>query len=376
MNNNLVKNKIYQGFYTFNREEYFSFFKINNDDTVVDIITNQNFDLDKFIIIYHDVNSNYIKYIKYLYKNDKSLKVFIKKDYIDVHLNTFFSKILRFFGLQDYKELSSTDNNKEKLNSVIFKLKKYTRRYMDQPSVDIYVKHLEQFKSINNILSVLPTELTEKVNPFWAKILQDGSLFTWSADLPIKAYDAFNYFGFNVLEIFKNKEIIKNKYKEILNSYIPTCETICDEIFKNFKDKNKELLESKFQDALATLNAEIKQAQENDDNDLLMEINVIRGELDIIKEKTLITIENLKIDTNIEEWFPDLLYPIPDNSEIQELVSLYTEFKTTINTITEHGTYPYYNKDLIDFIKNDPRLTDTFFKQFFNIFVLRNYFND
>jgi hypothetical protein len=48
MNNNLVKNKIYQGFYLFNREEYFSFFKINDKNEAIDIISNQNFDLDKF----------------------------------------------------------------------------------------------------------------------------------------------------------------------------------------------------------------------------------------------------------------------------------------------------------------------------------------
>ena len=376
MNNNLVKNKIYQGFYTFNREEYFSFFKIDDKDTAVDIITNQNFNLDKFTTIYYDVNLNYIKYIKHLYKNNKDLSLFLKKDSITVHLNTFFSKILRFFNLQEYTELSSTDIGKEKLDSVISKLKKYTRRYMDQPSIDIYAKHLEQFQSIKDILSVLPTELTEKVNPFWVKILQDGSLFTWSADYPIEAYELFNYFGFNVLtHVSENKKNVTNKYKKILEEYIPICESIHDDVLTTFKQKNKNLFTEKLKEAFSTLENENEIAKELNDEDLLKEIDILKNELKDIEDKIeKLIADDSFINLNIYDWFPELLYPVPDDYTIEEIKFIYFSLTDVISYIKNNDIYPYYDNKLKIYLLSTKEFNEDLHKKVFNIFKLKNFF--
>ena len=384
MQQNLIENKIYQGFYVFNREEYFSFFKLKDENTAIDIITNKIFELDKFNTIYYDVNDLYIKYIRSVYKNDKNLNVFIKKDYVDVHLNTFFSKILRFFNLKDYTELTSIDIGKEKLNNVILKLKKYTKRYMDQSSIDIYVKHLEKYQTINEVLSILPTELIQKNNPFWAKILQDGSMFIWNYDVPIEAYDLLNYFEFRILDVYKDKEIIENKqkeitdcvenkYKEIINCYTPTCERICDELLISFRTKNKSIFEDKLNNALSTLEIETKQAQESNDNDLLMEIEIIKSELDNIKTEKLKLIDNLEINTNIEEWFPDLLYPIPTDDSIDDIRYIYIEIKNTIDALSKE-IYPYFSDKTKNFLKEGKFFNHDIVEKLFKFFLLKRYF--
>jgi predicted RNase H-like nuclease (RuvC/YqgF family) len=122
---------------------------------------------------------------------------------------------------------------------------------------------------------------------------------------------------------FKAYDVYNNNKKPIFD------------LIEEYKQKDREhdephllsVAESRYRDALITLEKETEDANKHNDTDLLYEISIIKDELENVNQtvKELIKTTLIQNDTYEElKWWPDVLFPLPTNlkprkEQIEEL---------------------------------------------------------
>jgi hypothetical protein len=309
MLNYLEKNKIYQGIFIDKDQEFFCFFRLSNKEGyATNIITNQEFLLSNLKTIEYDYHVALFKFLKKRYEVLKTFDMFkvdIKSEDClkDFHNNLYYSNLLRFFKLEDYKNLSSKTPLQEDLDKVISKIQKYVARYIGKKDTLIYVEQIKKFKTIFQILYFLPEEFFEKIKPFWFKTLRySDEKFTFFKSLNISLIQQCNEFGFIAPEIYnENKYILEQKFLDL--------ERQDDE---NYRKKCMGVINTKLEEARKTLENELIEAETIDDEDLKMEINIIKEELNDVEKHVTEIVKNLTTESEIITWWPEILYPVPD----------------------------------------------------------------
>jgi hypothetical protein len=307
--NYLEKNKIYQGVFSYEEKEYFCFFRLSDKKGyAINVITQQEFLLIDLKTIEYDYHVPLFKFLKKRYEILKTLDIFKVDNKSEdslktIHKNLHYSNILRFFKLENYEHLISKTPKQEDLNKVILKLKKYISRYIGEKDTLVYIEQIKKFKTILEILYFLPEEFLEKIKPFWFETLRYGDEnFKFFKTINIPLMEKCNEFGFIAPEIYnENKHILKEKFLDL--------ERQDDE---NYREKCMGVINAKLEEARKTLENELIEAKNINDEDLKMEINIIKEELDDVEKHVTEIVKNLTTEDEIITWWPEILYPVPE----------------------------------------------------------------
>lgn len=311
------KNKIYKIGYTLNDKVYIGFIKINNENLLVDIITNNIID-EKNIVSFENENINpkLIKFYKNYYSELDISFLEVKNFSYDTR-TLYFNDILRFFNISLDDILK---NNSNVLPKMVDKWTKYVKRYSSEKELEIYVKQINLFTKPIELISFLSYELYITKIPFWHENAKELPNYLKSNFFPVELIDAFNTFNYNIIDMINNqnyKEILSEKYKQIYE----------EEYTNNKNIKLPEIIKKRIEEARKTLKTEEDYANENNDDEFLLEISIIREEIDNLELDIYKTISNLtydeifKSDTSI--WWPELLYPV-------EKVPFSEEYKSSL----------------------------------------------
>jgi hypothetical protein len=301
MNIELENNKIYKGNYILNDINYFCFFK-KTKNGIVDVITNEIIDFEKIYMVHHIFDISFYKLLRLKYKKTKDKNLFKELEAQTYHLILYYSKILRFFNLDDLNLIKDKNTEKEILNRVIEKIQKYSKRYIGQQASLIYAEQLKKFNNLKEIFSFLPNEFLEKVNPFWVDVLKGSQEFIFSSNYPLDLIESCNKFDYNLYDI----ENIKNTFDQKIENLKSK---ILKDKTENYRQKAKTLLNRKILEANETLENEIIQALKTGDSDLLKEISIIQDKIKEIENNLDLLLSKITPDQEEKEWFPELLYP-------------------------------------------------------------------
>jgi Holliday junction resolvase-like predicted endonuclease len=214
--------------------------------------------------------------------------------------NSFYSKTLRYFELDDSKLIFKKDIDKTILCQVIQKVQKFTKHFLGIQESIIYAKQLSHLECIFDVLTFFPKELTDKITPFWLTELKSNENYFPVITYPIGDMQEYNKFNLNIYLNHKdralNNKIIENYIESIRRKEESVYEKMCsDKILTRLKE------------ARITLENELYIAKENNDEDLIFEISIISEELQKIEEN----IPNINFYDDAIAWWPDLLYPVP-----------------------------------------------------------------
>jgi hypothetical protein len=305
---NLSYNDIYQGIYTLNNEEYFCLMKKKDENHFLDLITGDLREIKNFniIILYNEIS--FVKYIQLKYKTNKNLDIFKFNNYNFSEYRKYIN-ILRFFNLSTPYVITSPIVEQSILDDVIEKIKKYFKKYDKSNMVDIYITQLKKFNTLKDILNFCPKELLDIKIPFWISIIKDYEFYDYRLTMiPCKTIETINILNLNVIDIYGNREKIENEINKLIE---------VDR--KTYREKSKIVIEKRIKDGKETILNEINDAKEKKDVETIFEINIIKEELDKIETCIGHTINNLEMETNPEEWWPELLYPIPEDIRIDNI---------------------------------------------------------
>ena len=309
-NMNLNQNKIYKIHYHLNGIEYFSFSKLAGKEVLRDIITDNIYKFENISSIsYEDINPKIIKYFFKLYKKENNINIFKYYDYIDQNLHLYVD-VLRFFNLK-YEDLIQNNKNVNIINYIINKCKKYLKKYFDSYFIEEYITNLNTFSDINYILSYKPNEILNKNNQdkfFWSdKFISFQKSEYILFNLPNETFKSFKCPLELDINVFisdkqKHKTHIQNSKLNYLNN-----------LEKEYKEEIIKIITEKIKEGKNTLEKEKDFAQKTKDDDLIFEIDIITEKLLELENTIFNKIENsLFLDTNLFEFWPDLLYPIPN----------------------------------------------------------------
>ena len=163
--------------------------------------------------------------------------------------------------------------------------------------------------------------------PFWNRHVEKyfKESYRWMRACT-ELLESYNYFGYTYLDIEmgknweKYKSISENKFFEIKNNIISYYKKTC-----------LEKINERIVEAYETLERELKEATQANDQDLITEITFVKEELETVKNNVTETIKNLpeEIDIiySILEWWPDILYPVPKVVISDEELKLYEHAK-------------------------------------------------
>jgi hypothetical protein len=305
LNLSLESEKIYKAEYLLDDVKYFRYFKTYNEqDTFIDVITNEIFKFDNILLIENYIFVDHLKYIKKHYLKNKNFNIFkINSEDYQVK-NLHYLKLIRFFELNSYNDIFDPVCDKTILDKVIKKIEKCCKHYLGKESSLIYAEQLKKYDNLIDVLSLFPSELIEKVNFFWIDFFKNQNYLIKFKCSFLEQIDLCNKYDLKINDI--NSDILNNlaiKYDEE-----------SDIIFNN---NVKNLILNKIQDARITLGEELSFAKTSNDNELIFEIFTIGEELNNIEQN----LDNLDFNLPINEWWPELLYPIMTN----EYESLYLE---------------------------------------------------
>jgi hypothetical protein len=316
----LKNNYLYKITYNENGEEYFCYvYKTKNSEKIINSITNEEFNIEKALVI--EIVRNYAEY-RYFYKiysRYKDNSIFKIKDIEKQIQNISYLPILRFFNLTDWSLIFEKNPERDLLDSVIKKLQIYYGRYFGFIESIEYSKQLKHAESIYEILTFIPKEFYEKNKHFWINILKEQykEQHTTIYSFTIKDIKDYNHYRLNLFENYKDNDSLKSKVMYQIK-WIETSQK------ENFINKCASKILDRIKEANITLDNEYETALKLNDEDLIFEINVIKEELNKIQND----IFNINFFTDVVEWWPELLYPIPTNidyftPELKDIDKLY-----------------------------------------------------
>jgi hypothetical protein len=334
MYKNIEFKKIYKIFYISNNKKFFAFAKKNRTDFFTDIITNKIISIkDIYLIIYNDIKNNckIIKYYKHLYKlKNNNENIFNVESYKEIN-NFLMLDILRFFNITEENLFDISEKNKNIFN-IKEKIKKYSRRYLDSKLYNDFSNQLDYLKTIPSILSFIPYEVKQKKHFFWLNFYINNDIFRkllYSLDMDW--CKIFNKYKLDWELLFKNKKeyeiILQNKLEEIKNNSK-----------LEFKEKIPILIKKRINDGLDTLKKEEKQAIENNDNDFLFEINIIKEFLLDLEKNFDYSLCDFAFEKELSVFWPEILLPIPEKEKDFEYYKDYLIFKELLNWIYVRNT--------------------------------------
>jgi hypothetical protein len=134
--NLITDDTICKGYYHVNNIVYFSFFK-KEKDQYKDVITNEIFDESAFFTIHAVIDQKELYHLIKKYKKTKNKEIFNNDKWVNyAYRDVFFSKLLRFFDLNHYEDLYSSDFDFSKQKNKIYKIAK---KYIGQGNAEIYL---------------------------------------------------------------------------------------------------------------------------------------------------------------------------------------------------------------------------------------------
>jgi hypothetical protein len=313
-NLNLDKNKIYRIHYVIDETEYFSFSKIHNDDFFIDVITNNIYDADKINRInYSDINLKVFKYFSKLYTKEKNIHLFKCSNYDENIL--LYVDVLRFFNL---KLSDLTQNNKSifLIKKTISKIEKYLKRYFDNKIVNNYINYIKMFDDINYILSYKPYELLSSNNVdklFWVEKFTSNINFKSKVfEIKKNIFESCILTNLNLNDNINDTSLIEIEMKKLIKIEEQNLINFKKESEKKYKEEITSNLLDRIKKAKETLTKETDYAKTVNDEDLLFEINVIIDSIKETEEKVFTIIKNINLATDVNCFWPDILYPLPD----------------------------------------------------------------
>lgn len=297
LNLSLEKEKIYKAEYILDDVRYFRYFKIYDEqESFIDVITNEIFKFNNILLIENYIFAEHYKYVKKHYLKNKNFDIFKVKSEEDEVTNLHYLKIIRFFELNSYKDLFQPISDKLILDKVIKKIEKCSKHYIGAKSSLIYTDQLKKYDNLIDILTIFPSELIEKVDFFWIDFFKNQNYLLEYKCFSLEQINLCNKYNLKINDV--NTDILTNialKYNE--------------ENDIKFNSSVKNLILTKINDARLTLEEELRFAKTSKDEDLIFEIFTISDELNNIEQN----LNNLDFNLTINEWWPELLYPIMQN---------------------------------------------------------------
>jgi hypothetical protein len=296
---------MFKAVYTVDAVQYFAFCKVKDDALAVDVITGETYNMDQFDYIEHVYSNQLYKLIRRRYKVSKNKDVFKKQDQQDEHVDNYYAAFLRFFNLDNYNQIRSQVTPQIILDRVIDSLYRYAKRYLNEHDLQVYRTQLSYVKSIREALCLLPAELLENTTPFWIDILKQSQDYIFTDTPTIEKLKKLNILELSLFSVqwmsISSYDDIDIKRQEIDNN-----------IKKMFKKACVVLIEERLKDARNVLADEAKAAQECGDSDLILEIQIIDKEITNIRDRICKIAEQFSLDGEVAQYWPELLYPIPD----------------------------------------------------------------
>jgi hypothetical protein len=310
---NLEENKIYKIYYEKDSVNYFSFVKKQINGLLIDDITGTIFKPEQIkIISYQEINDNILYFLRKKYKKNKDRSLFIVNEEIETECLTSYIKLLRFFDL-DYKEFTKDVNDKHILDKVINKCKKYVKRYVNETILNRYIIQLEKFKNISDIISFCPSEIYSIKKLFWTENFIGSYKYKIVLyNVPINRVEFFNELNLDWNLLFVNTDQNKHIREQYQDNFISLKASYLNQLGEEFKQKITFIINERLIDAKNTLQKEKVYAEETKDEDLLVEVQII-DKMILDLEKTVFNeIKELDIDIDLFNFWPELLYPVPD----------------------------------------------------------------
>jgi hypothetical protein len=298
------ENRFFKGIYEKNNKEYFSYFKIKENDEAINILTNEILKIQNFKVINHSFDLKEYKIYRKIYLKYKTDDIFINEDVETQILNYNYSNILRFFNLKNYKLIFEKNIEKQILENVISILQKYSQKYIGISESFEYAKQLKNAPTIYDALCFIPYDFCYYNKHWWIDILRElyHEKHTTIYSFSIKNIKLYNDYGLNIFETYADDDNFKNKI-------IQRVELIEHQQKEKHINYCVEKITNRINEAMVHLDNEYESAKKLNDEDLIFEINVIKEELQKILNK------RFEIDyfTDVCNWWPELLYPVEKN---------------------------------------------------------------
>lgn len=323
-------NTCYKASYEKNGKLYRCFLKKINEEEYGDVLTDQIIKVqDIYSIEYKPIDLGIVRYLIKMYEVCQNKEIFSDDELFDKDFNTItlHYKILKFFNLNwnELFEPQISDFTKEK---VLRKWKWYVKKRLGEKNTNIYVDQLKLYNNIIDILCFMSEEMVaNEIIPFWnnhIKIYFQGS-YRWMRACT-ELLESYNKFGYTYIDI----ELEKNweKYRIITEENF---HNVKNEIIDLYKNQCLEKINERIVEAFDTLEKELKEAEESKDEDLKIEIKFIKEELENVNKTITEKIENLPNDIDVIystlEWWPDILYPVPEINTKDEYLDRYEHAK-------------------------------------------------
>jgi hypothetical protein len=323
-------NTCYKASYERGGKLYRCFLRKLNDEEYGDVLTDQIIKVQEiYSIEYKSIDIGIVRYLIKMYQLSQNKEIFSEDEFFDKDFNTIILhyKILKFFNL-DWNELFEpiiSDFTKEK---VLRKWKWYIKRRLGEKNTNIYVDQLKLFQNIIDILCFMSEEMVaNEIIPFWnnhIKIHFQGS-YRWMRACT-ELLESYNKFGYTYTDIELGKNWEKYKIITEENFY-----NVKNEIINSYKNKCLEKINERIVEAFDTLEKELNEAEEAKDEDLKIEIKFIKEELESVNKTITEKIQNLPSEIDVIystlEWWPDILYPVPEIDAKDEDLDRYEHAK-------------------------------------------------